>query len=90
MSITISSTLKQAQYENLRYALIAQFEGKSPTPYFDKANPPLITIGIGFNIDRENKDRRNEVMDAMGFSPAQKQIKGSALDIGQKVSPVKY
>jgi len=69
MPINISKNLSQAEYENLRYALIAQLEGRKPNPYFDDATPPIITIGIGFNI--ENRDMRDKVMDEMDLNPTQ-------------------
>jgi Ca2+-binding RTX toxin-like protein len=72
MPINISNNLSQAEYENLRYALIAQLEGRKPNPYFDNATPPLITIGIGFQIDIGNEGMRNTVMTKMGLNDDQK------------------
>ncbi len=69
MPINITGTLTQAEYENLRFALIAQLEGKKPLPYFDNATNPYITIGIGFNI--ENQQMRNVVMNEMGLNSTQ-------------------
>ena len=49
--------LTDQQYEELRYILIKQLEGFTQTPYFDAdydpnaSHDPLITIGVGFNID---------------------------------------
>ena len=49
--------LTDQQYEELRYILIKQLEGCTQTPYFDAdydpnaSHDPLITIGVGFNID---------------------------------------
>lgn len=75
MAIT-ERTLTDAEYVALRYALIQQLEGISATPYFDadynpngnngQPNHPLITMGVGFNIDvtglRPNQIR-NAVLD---------------------------
>ncbi len=69
MAITINTPLTQAQYEALRFALITQLEGGTPTPYFDTAG--RITIGYGFEIDTGNKARRNEVMSEMGLTQPQ-------------------
>ncbi len=74
MSISISSsnTLTETEYKNLRLALMTLLEGKDDTPYFDNANPPLITIGIGFNIDGKANTLRGDVMNAMKLSEIQK------------------
>ncbi len=78
MTITISDTITgtnaQAEYEKLRYALIAQLEGKIPTPYFDTATPPIITIGVGFNIDGSTpaeRSSRTSILTSMGLNDAQ-------------------
>ncbi|MFC1542819.1 hypothetical protein ACFL4M_02910 [Pseudomonadota bacterium] len=44
ISIPAGKQLSQSEYENLRFALIAQFEGKKVLPYFDTADTPKITI----------------------------------------------
>ena len=64
------------QYEELRYILIKQLEGFTQTPYFDadynpnanngSGNHPLITIGVGFNIDGTgNNHVRTRVLNAV-------------------------
>lgn len=61
--VTLSAKDK---YENLRNAFLRLFEQSgrpSTTPYFDTHNPPIITIGIGFNL--EDRDVRNAVLMAM-------------------------
>ncbi|MDD2743829.1 MAG: hypothetical protein PHV02_16310 [Rhodocyclaceae bacterium] len=70
ISIASNNVLGLAEYEALRYALIAQLEAKKTLPYFDTATNPLITIGVGFNIDN-NPQRRNQVIAALGLSPVQ-------------------
>lgn len=66
MAIAISRTLSEAEYQNLRYAIIAKLEGRKEAPYFDNADPPQVTIGIGFDIS--NEGLRNTVMAEMGLS----------------------
>ena len=73
MAIT-ERTLTDAEYVALRYALIKQLEGISATPYFDadydpnanngSGNHPLITMGVGFNIEGA-ASVRNAVLDEL-------------------------
>ena len=54
------------QYKSLRNRFLLLFEqsgNPSTTPYFDNHNPPIITIGIGFNIEVE--PIRDAVLSAM-------------------------
>ena len=58
------------EYEAQRLALIKRFEGSSPAPYYDAADTPHPTIGIGFNLDEP--DVRTNVYDAMGIPAAKR------------------
>jgi len=63
-------TLTADDYIACRRALLQQLEGYGEAPYFDSANPPLITIGVGFNVNALGAVRQ-AVFDAMGLSTAE-------------------
>lgn len=64
-------TLTADDYAACRRALLQRLEGYGESPYFDSANPPLITIGVGFNINALRTDVRTRVFEAMGLSIAE-------------------
>ncbi|MCK6406956.1 MAG: hypothetical protein L6Q60_13195, partial [Rhodocyclaceae bacterium] len=68
MPLTNLHELTADEYNARRRALLEQLEGYGEAPYFDSANPPLITIGVGFNINALNTDVRNRVFEAMGLT----------------------
>ena len=68
-TLTDSVTDPNSEFKQKRFAILSLLEGKVPTPYFDSKG--IITIGIGFNIDKV-LENRNDVMAAMGLSSAQK------------------
>src|SRR5262245_9411757 len=68
MPIANLRQLTEEQFKTQLKALIAQLEGNKPLPYFDSASPALITIGIGFNIDKKG-GLRDGVYEAMGIDP---------------------
>lgn len=82
MSITnlhlLSDAEGSAEYADLRYSIISQLEGVESLPYFDNATNPLITIGVGFQID--NDANRTGVMEAMGLTGAEQALINDAWD----------
>lgn len=63
----LDDTGTNSLFKQMRFDILKWLEGKVSTPYFDTKG--IITIGIGFNIDITQ--HRNDVMNAMGLSPAQ-------------------
>jgi hypothetical protein len=43
-------SLTTTVYNNLLYQLLVAVEEDRPAAYYDNANPPNPTIGIGFNL----------------------------------------
>lgn len=72
MSLTNLHTLTSDQYNARLRALLQQLEGYGEGAYFDSANPPLITIGVGFNINTRGSEVRKSVFDAMGLTTAER------------------
>ena len=77
MPITSLHGLTQAQFDVQLRDLIAQLEGNRTLPYFDTANPPRITIGIGFNIDIPAN--LTAVLDEMQLSAAERTAIATAM-----------
>ena len=66
MSI-IYRNISEADYQQLRFDLIANVEGNEYQIYFDSATPAQATIGLGFNI-QGNGDLRDATYVVFGVN----------------------
>ncbi len=72
------------RYQDLRYSLLAAFEGVETSPYFDSVG--LLSIGTGFNLT--DAGVRNLVLDELGVPLSERQAYANIIAAGGSLATI--